>query len=70
MTEFTSTREGFQRAMEWSLTGPPEEAKTYADSTTLPTFYHLFNGHKLESAAYLKSLEDWRAKVSDYCPKV
>jgi hypothetical protein len=70
MSEYTSTREGFQRAMEWSLTGPPEETKAYAEATVLPTFYQTMNGHKLEYDVYVQGIEEWRAKVTDYKPKV
>lgn len=38
MSEYTSTLEGFQRAMEWSLNGPPEEAKAYIDATSTPDY--------------------------------
>ncbi|KAM0549189.1 hypothetical protein ACHAPJ_009498 [Fusarium lateritium] len=70
MSEYTSTREGFQRAMEWSLTGPPGDAKTYAEATTVPTFYHLFNNQRLDYDDYVDSLSQWRQKISDYKPKV
>lgn len=70
MSEYTSTREGFQRAMEWSLIGPPEEAKLYVEGTTLPTFHHIFNGQRLGYDAYVESLVEWRAKISDYKPVV
>jgi hypothetical protein len=70
MSEYTSTHEGFQRAMEWSLTGPPEETKAYVEATVLPTFHHIMNGHKLEYDAYIQGIVDWRAKVSDYKPKL
>ncbi|KAI1210334.1 uncharacterized protein F4807DRAFT_422929 [Annulohypoxylon truncatum] len=70
MAEFTSTREGFQRAMELSLKGSPDEAKSYAESTTLPTFYHVMNGHRLEFDVYVKGIVEWRGKVSDYKPVV
>ncbi|KEY73580.1 hypothetical protein S7711_11372 [Stachybotrys chartarum IBT 7711] len=70
MAEYTSTREGFQRAMEASLTGPPEDAVQYAQSTALPTFYHLFNGQKLEWDSYVKVVAEWRCKISEYKPVV
>ncbi|KAI9647911.1 hypothetical protein NHQ30_004300 [Ciborinia camelliae] len=70
MSEYSSTIEGFQRAMEWSLTGPPAEAKLYAESTSLPTFYHLMNGNRLEFDVFVKGIEEWRAKISDYKPVV
>jgi hypothetical protein len=70
MSEYTSTRDGFQRAMQWSLTGPPEETKVYAEATTLPTFYHIMNGHKLDYDAYIAGIQEWRAKISEYKPDV
>jgi hypothetical protein len=70
MSEYTSTREGFQRAMQWSLTGPPEETKAYVEATVLPSFYQTMNGHELEYEIYTKGIEEWRAKVTDYKPKV
>ncbi|KAI0397103.1 hypothetical protein F5Y17DRAFT_455494 [Xylariaceae sp. FL0594] len=45
MSEYASTLEGFQKAMEWSLTGPASEAKDYAEATSTPSFYHVMNGH-------------------------
>ncbi|KAF3759886.1 hypothetical protein M406DRAFT_335102 [Cryphonectria parasitica EP155] len=70
MSEYTSTIEGFQRAMEWSLAGPPEESKLYAEATVTPTFYQIVNGHQLSYNVFLKSIEEWRAKVTSYRPKV
>lgn len=70
MAEYTSTIEGFQRAMKWSLTGPPEETKQYVEATVLPTFYQVMNGQKLVYDDYTKGIEDWRAKTSDYEPTV
>lgn len=70
MSEYTSTIEGFQRAMEWSLTGLPEEAKFYAESLSTPTFYHIMNGQRLSFNTYMKGIEEWRAKISDYKPVV
>jgi hypothetical protein len=70
MSKYTSTLEGFQRAMKWSLTGPPEESKLYAQATTTPTFYHIMNGQRLSYDTYVKSIEEWRAKIGDYEPVV
>jgi hypothetical protein len=70
MTEYTSTYEGFQRAMQWSLTGPANETAAYAEATVLPTFYHVMNGQRLEYDAYVKGIEEWREKVSEYKPKL
>ncbi|KAF2490249.1 hypothetical protein BU16DRAFT_530781 [Lophium mytilinum] len=70
MSEYTSTREGFQRAMKWSLTGPPEEAKLYAEGTATPTFYQVMNGQRIEYDDYVKGITEWRAKISAYEPMV
>lgn len=70
MSEYTSTIEGFQRAMEWSLTGPPGESKAYADGTSLRTFYHIMNGQRSDYDAYVNGLDEWRGKISDYKPVV
>lgn len=42
MSEYTSNLAGFQRAMEWSLNGPPEEAKVYAEAIFTPDFCRYF----------------------------
>lgn len=70
MSEYTSTFEGFQRAMKWSLTGPPGETKKYVEATATPTFYHLVNGTHVAYDAYVKGIEEWRGKVSHYEPVV
>lgn len=70
MAEYTSTREGFQRAMKWSLTGPSGDSKLYAEATSTPTFYHLMNGQRLSYDVYVKGIEEWRGKISDYEPVV
>ena len=70
MSEYTSTRHGFERAMEWSLTGPPKDAKLYAESTAVPTFYHVMNGQHIAYDAYVEGIATWRAKISDYKPSV
>ncbi|KAM7189136.1 hypothetical protein V8F33_010257 [Rhypophila sp. PSN 637] len=70
MAEYTSTTEGFQRAMKWSLTGPPNEAKDYVEATVMPTFYHVMNSQKLSYDTYIKGIEEWRGKTSDYEPQV
>ncbi len=56
--------------MEWSLVGSAEDAKSYAASTTLPTFYHTMNGQRLDYDAYVKGIVEWRGKVSEYKPVV
>lgn len=70
MAEYTSTREGFQRAMEWSLTGRPEDSKLYAESTTTPAFYQIMNGQRIAYDDYVKGIAEWRGKISDYKPVV
>lgn len=70
MSEYSSTKEGFQRAMEWSLTGNAEDAKSYAASTTLPSFYHVMNGKRLEHDEYVSHIVEWRGKVTEYKPVV
>jgi hypothetical protein len=70
MSEYTSTREGFERAMKWALTGPPEDSKLYAEATTTPNFYQVMNGQHLAYDVYIKGIVEWRAKISDYEPKV
>lgn len=62
MAEYTSTREGFERAMKWSLTGPPEEAKEYAEALSTPNFWHVNNGQRLEYDAYIAMVQEWRGK--------
>ena len=70
MSKYTSTKEGFQEAMQWSLTGPSEETKDYVQATTTSSFYHVMNGQRFEAETYTKSIEEWRSKVSDYKPVV
>jgi hypothetical protein len=70
MSEYTSTREGYERAMKISLTGPPEEARAYAEATSVPTFYHIMNGKRIEYPEYVKLIEEWRSKSADYNPKM
>lgn len=70
MSEYTSTIEGFQRAMKWSLTGPPGESTAYAEAISTPTFYHVMNGQHLDYDAYVKGIDEWRGKISEYEPVV
>ncbi|KAJ0119997.1 hypothetical protein J7T55_000848 [Diaporthe amygdali] len=70
MSEYTSTRDGFQRAMEWSLTGPPNETKLYTEALSTPDFFQIMNGQRISYDAYVKGIEEWRAKVSAYKPEV
>ncbi|KAK7999604.1 hypothetical protein PG990_012204 [Apiospora arundinis] len=60
MSEYTSTREGFQRAMEWSLIGQPEDTKQYVEATTVPTFYQVMNGQRIAYDDYVKGIVQWR----------
>lgn len=68
MSEYTTDRDGFQRAMEWSLTGPPRETKLYVEATSTPDFYQILNGQRIPYDAYVKHIEEMRAKVADYKP--
>ncbi|KAF7912172.1 uncharacterized protein EAF01_001193 [Botrytis porri] len=70
MAEYTSTIEGFQRAMEESLIGSPAEAKMYAEATATPTFYHVMNGQKSDVEHWIKGIEMWRGKIGAYKPVV
>ncbi|KIW00380.1 uncharacterized protein PV09_08090 [Verruconis gallopava] len=70
MSEYTSSRDGFQRAMQWSLSGKPEDAKLYAEATGTPDFCHIMNGQKLEGDSYVQGIAEWRAKSSEYHPVV
>ncbi|VUC30546.1 unnamed protein product [Clonostachys rosea] len=70
MSEYTSTQEGFQRAMEWSLSGDPNDAKAYAEALSTPNFYQIMNGKRLEYDTYVKGIAEWRGKVSEYNPVV
>ena len=70
MSEYTSTREGFQRAVEWSLAGSPKDAKLYAEATAVPTFYQVMNGQRNEYDTYVEGIATWRTKISDYKPTV
>jgi hypothetical protein len=70
MSKYTSTHGGYQNAMEWSLTGPSEGAKDYAEGIVLPSFYHVMNGDKIEYDTWVKGVAEWRSKTSDYKPKV
>ncbi|KAI0443673.1 hypothetical protein F4803DRAFT_303899 [Xylaria telfairii] len=66
MSEYTSTLEGFQRAMEWSLTGPPEEAHVYAESILMPTFYHTNNGKRRPYNDFVNNIAGWRDMISQF----
>ncbi|KAI1140228.1 hypothetical protein F5Y05DRAFT_377596 [Hypoxylon sp. FL0543] len=70
MSEFTSTREGFQRGMEQSLKGNPEDARAYAESTILPSFHHIMNGKRVDYDTYVNGMVEWRSKVNEYKPVV
>lgn len=70
MSEYTSTIEGFQRAMRWSLSGPPQEANAYVEALSTPGFYQIMNGQRLPYDVYLKGIVEWRGKISEYEPVV
>ncbi|KAJ4292333.1 hypothetical protein N0V90_008993 [Kalmusia sp. IMI 367209] len=70
MAEYTSTKEGFQRAMKGALTSDMGDSKAFAEATVVQSFYHVMNGQKLEYEAYVKSLDEWRGKISHYEPVV
>ncbi|KAK8122840.1 hypothetical protein PG984_011510 [Apiospora sp. TS-2023a] len=70
MAEYTSTREGFLRAMEWSLNGRPEDTAQYAEDTSLPTFYQVLNGQRIAYDDYVKNITEWRGKVDDFKPQI
>lgn len=55
-------------AMEWRLTGPPNEAKLFVEALSTPGFYQILNGQLLSYDAYVKHIEEMRAKVGDYKP--
>ncbi len=61
MSEYTSSREGFQRAMTLSMTGKPEDMQSFADALTEPSFYHLLNGERVERAAWCEKLVQMRS---------
>lgn len=56
--------------MKWSLTGPPQGAKDYAEAVTTPTFYHIMDGQRLSYDDNIKRIEEWRGKSSHYEPVV
>lgn len=66
MSKYTSTREGFQEALNWSLNGPPEEARLYAEAITVPTFHEVLNGKELSYDDFVKGLAEWRKTITDY----
>ncbi|GAP90589.1 putative mitochondrial substrate carrier protein [Rosellinia necatrix] len=70
MSEYTSTIDGFQRAMEWSLTGPPEEAHVYAEATMTATFYHVMNGRRSDPDEFVRGVMEWRGRITEYKPVV
>ncbi|KAI0169933.1 hypothetical protein GGR52DRAFT_573982 [Hypoxylon sp. FL1284] len=70
MSEFTSTREGFQRAMELSLTGSPQDSLAYAEMVQTPTYYHIMNGNRLDYDDSVKEVAEWRGKGAEYKPVV
>ncbi|KAI1331791.1 hypothetical protein F5Y16DRAFT_243785 [Xylariaceae sp. FL0255] len=67
MTEYTSSIEGFQRAMERSLT---ILGKEHAESFETPSFYHILNGERINYDDHVKDIDAWREKISEYKPVV
>ncbi|KAF2226235.1 hypothetical protein BDZ85DRAFT_47540 [Elsinoe ampelina] len=70
MTGFTSTREGFERAMALCLTGPQETARQDAEKMVTPDFYQIINDRRIDYETYVAHLAEWRGKTSDYKPKI
>ncbi|KAI1269073.1 hypothetical protein F5Y18DRAFT_373514 [Xylariaceae sp. FL1019] len=70
MTNYTSTKEGFQQSMLESLLGPPEKAEEYGRLNATDNFYHIFNGERSDFNGWVKGIAEWRGKVSDYKPVV
>jgi vacuolar-type H+-ATPase subunit C/Vma6 len=68
MSKYTSTIEGFQKLVQWSLDGPAtdEDVKAYVESTSTSTFYQVINGKRTEYDDYVKHIKEWRGKASDY----
>ncbi|KAK7033207.1 hypothetical protein R3P38DRAFT_3352397 [Favolaschia claudopus] len=67
MSEYTSTIEGYQRAMESSLASDPRQ---WVEATALPTFYQIMNGERVDYEAYVKHIGDMQANTKDYKPIV
>ncbi|KAI5868247.1 hypothetical protein GGS23DRAFT_19481 [Durotheca rogersii] len=70
MSEYTSTREGFQRAMEESLSGRPEDSHQYAKKISTPGFYHLMNNQRISYDRYVEEIAEWRGKTTEYKPVI
>ena len=72
MAEHTSTREGLQKALEWSLTGPAtdEDVRKFVEATVLPDFYQIKSGQRIEYEEYLKGIVELRGVATDYKPKM
>ncbi|CAI6332779.1 unnamed protein product [Periconia digitata] len=49
--------------------GHRKRREHYVDATSQPDFCHIVNQQKLDYTSYLKGLEEWRGKVSEYKPK-
>ncbi|KAI0181071.1 hypothetical protein GGR52DRAFT_567316 [Hypoxylon sp. FL1284] len=51
--------------------GEPEDAKSYVEALSTPTFYHIMNNERLDYDDFLKGLVKWRGLVTgDYKPVV
>jgi len=70
MSDYSSTREGFQRAMEWCLQGEPGQAKEFVQSTSTDSFYQILNGERRNYEEYIKGIHEVRAMANDFKPVV
>lgn len=72
MSEYTSSIEGFQKAMEWTLNGPAtsEDVQAYVNSTTAPGFYQVLNNKRFERDEHSAHIKEMREKVDGFKPKV
>ncbi len=68
MTQYTSTKAGFQRLMELVLAGKPEDAKVFADEIATPSFYQILNGARIERQAWVDKLVDMRVRIQEWEP--
>ncbi|KAH7325640.1 hypothetical protein B0I35DRAFT_405004 [Stachybotrys elegans] len=70
MSEYTSTREGFQAALEMVLAGPPEHARGCVEKVFTPRFYQIFNGERKDMNEYVDGITEMRRKTSNLKVKV
>lgn len=66
MAEYTSTAEGFRRAMEWSCEGPAEEVERFAEAVLSPHFCHIFLNKRYDLEAFKSQLVKGRALWSEF----